>query len=104
MRHVGQGAKALCALVVVGCSAGSNLTTRGQTVRATSLSSRATRPERVTGSATILLPLFGNAQERGFRGALHVPVDLTYPAVLTWTEGAPLPGSGRPSSSGRQVA
>jgi hypothetical protein len=46
-----------------------------------------------------------NAQERGFRGALQVPVDLTYPAVLTWTEGAPLRGSGRsPTSGGRQVA
>ena len=64
MRYVGQGATVLCAVVAIGCSAGSDLTTPRLNVTATTSSSRVTAEERVTGSATILLPLFGNAQER----------------------------------------
>lgn len=54
----------LCAVGLIGCSAGSDLTTPRLNVSAPTLSSRASRQERVTGSATILLPLFGNALER----------------------------------------
>lgn len=64
MRRLGQGATVLCAVLFVGCSAGSDLTTPRLNAAATSLSSRDARPERVTGSATIALPLFGNALER----------------------------------------
>ena len=64
MRRLGQGATVLCAVVFIGCSGGSDLTTPRLNVAAPSLSSRVTPQERVTGSATILLPLFGNAQER----------------------------------------
>lgn len=64
MRCLGQGATVLCAVVVMGCSAGSDLTTPRLSVAAPSLSSRATRQERVTGNATVLLPLFGDARER----------------------------------------
>jgi hypothetical protein len=47
-----------------------------------------------------------DAQENGFRGALHVPEIVTYPAVLTWTEGAPLEIARQQSSddSGQQAA
>ena len=31
-----------------------------------------------------------DAQANGFRGALYLPEILSYPAVLTWSEGAPL--------------
>ena len=63
MRRLGQGATVLCALALIGCSAGSDLTTPRRSVTASTLSSRAARQERVTGSATILLPLHGNALE-----------------------------------------
>ena len=64
MRRLGQGATVLGAVGLVGCSAGSDLTPPRLNVAAPTLSSRASRQERVTGSATILLPLFGNALER----------------------------------------
>src|SRR3954463_6429562 len=64
MRRVGQGATVLCAVVAIGCSAGTDLTNPRLNAAATSLSSRDARPERVTGSATVLLPQFGNALER----------------------------------------
>ena len=64
MRRLGQGATVLCAVVSIGCSAGSDLTTPRLDVTAPNLSSRTTLQQRVTGSATILLPLFGNALER----------------------------------------
>ncbi|HKN67383.1 MAG TPA: hypothetical protein VJW73_13965, partial [Gemmatimonadaceae bacterium] len=54
----------LCVVVLVGCSAGSDLTTPRPNASALTLSARTTPQERVTGSATILLPLFGNALER----------------------------------------
>jgi hypothetical protein len=47
-----------------------------------------------------------DAQDNGFRGALHVPEILSYPAVLTWSEGAPLEAA-RPmpaTRSGQQAA
>lgn len=64
MRRLGQGATVLCAVVLIGCSAGSDLTTPRLNVASPILFSRASRQDRVTGSATILLPLFGNALER----------------------------------------
>src|SRR3982751_3661258 len=64
MRRVGQGATVLCAVVAIGCSAGSDVTDPRLNAAATGLSSRDARPERVTGSATVLLPQFGNALER----------------------------------------
>jgi hypothetical protein len=49
-----------------------------------------------------------DAQEKGFRGALHVPAMLSYPVTLTWTEGAPLEtrlgSSPVGDKSGRRVA
>jgi len=64
MQRLGQGAMVLCVIVLVGCSGASEPTTPRPGVAAPSLSARAARPERVTGSATILLPLFDNALER----------------------------------------
>lgn len=64
MRRLGQGATVLCALVLLGCRGGSDLTTPRVSVAAPSQTSRAARQERVTGSATILLPLFDDARER----------------------------------------
>jgi len=64
LRRFGQGATVLCAVAIMGCSAGSDLTTPRPNAAAQTLSARTVRQERVTGSATILLPLFGNAQER----------------------------------------
>jgi hypothetical protein len=64
MRRVGQGATVLCAVVAIGCSPGSDVTNPRLNAAATSLSSRDARPERVTGSATVLLPQYGNALER----------------------------------------
>lgn len=54
----------LCAVVVVGCSGGSDVAGPQRTAVTPSLTSRIAQQERVTGSATILLPLFGNAEER----------------------------------------
>ncbi len=45
-----------------------------------------------------------DAQESGFRGALHVPENLAYPAVLTWEEGAPLGSRARIGNSSAQQA
>ena len=64
MRRLGQGAMVLSAVVFIGCTAGSELTTPRPNVSATSVSARPRDQERVTGSATILLPSFGNARER----------------------------------------
>ena len=64
MQRLGQGATVLCAVALIGCGTGSDLTTPRPNGSAASLSLRTTRQERVTGSATILLPLFDNAQER----------------------------------------
>lgn len=63
MQRVGLGAMALCA-VVIGCSGGADSTAPRRMSPTTSLSSRVMQQEQVTGSATILLPLHGNAQER----------------------------------------
>ena len=64
LRRFGQGATVLCAVAIMGCSAGSDVTTPRLNAAASNLSARTTRQERVTGSATILLPLFCNALER----------------------------------------
>lgn len=63
MQCVGLGAMALCA-VVIGCGRGADATAPSRISPTTSLTSRAMEQEQVTGSATILLPLHGNAQER----------------------------------------
>ena len=63
MRRLGQGATVLCAVALIGCGAGSELTTPRMSAASPSVSARAARQERVTGSATILLPLHGNALE-----------------------------------------
>jgi hypothetical protein len=68
MRSGGQGAMLLCAVVVAACSGGSDgMASRGFP-SAPSLSASAapqsSSPQHVTGSATILLPLFDNALER----------------------------------------
>jgi hypothetical protein len=64
MRRFGQGAMVLCVVGVIGCSGSSDLTTPRPNAAATSLSARAVRQERVTGSATIILTLHDNALER----------------------------------------
>ena len=64
MRRLVQGATVLSAVVIIGCSVGSDLTTPRPNATTPTLAARTARQERVTGSATILLPLFGNALER----------------------------------------
>ena len=64
MRHLGQGAMVLCVVGSIGCSADPDLTIPRPSVAAPALSARAVRPERVTGSATIILTLHENALER----------------------------------------
>ena len=54
----------LCAVALIACSASSDLTTPRPTAAASIVSARTTHQERVTGSATIILPQFDNAQER----------------------------------------
>jgi len=64
MRRLGQGATVLSVIVIIGCSAGSDLTTPRPNAAAPTVSARASRQERVTGSATIILTLHDNALER----------------------------------------
>ena len=43
-----------------------------------------------------------DAQANGFRGALYVPGNLTFPAVLTWEEGARV-ARRRPAATGQSA-
>ena len=43
-----------------------------------------------------------DAQANGFRGTLYMPEYLTFPAVLTWEEGAPLVYR-RPAATGQSA-
>jgi hypothetical protein len=68
MRSGGQGAMLLCVVMVAACSGGSDATSPREFLSAPNLSAsaapRSSGPQQVTGSATILLPLFDNALER----------------------------------------
>jgi hypothetical protein len=63
MRSAGQGAMLLLAVAVIGCGAGSDSTSPQRALTAPSFSASAAPEQRVTGSATIRLPLFDNALE-----------------------------------------
>ena len=68
MRSGGQGAMLLCVVMVAACSGGSDATSSREFPSAPNLSAsaapRSSGPQQVTGSATILLPVFDNALER----------------------------------------